>query len=127
MKNKGFIALILVVVISSLMLAFSFMQSIEFGHFFDQVQTKEYRLISHYSAYSCIDQALLNLTHDYFFITLKKIEYSDLDCYIDYVIDSNDGNNEKIISVYGRYKNIVTYSVARARLFDDHLEIISIK
>ena len=123
-KQKGFAAFILVISISSLILAFSFMQAIEYGHFFDQVQRKEYRLMAFYSAYSCIDQALLAFAHDYFFNSFKEINYKDLNCSI---ISAIDENGIKIISVYGKYKNIVFYRKAKARLFDDHLEILSIE
>src|SRR3989344_7810195 len=124
MKNKGFAAFILVISISSLMLAFSFMQSIEYGHFFDEVERKEYRLMSYYFAYACIDQALLALSHDYFFYPQHDIEFPDLYCSI---ISVTEANNEKIISVYGKYKNILVYRSATARLYDSYLEIISIE
>jgi hypothetical protein len=123
-KEKGFAAFILVTSISSLMLAFTFMNLIEYGHFFDQVQTKEYRLMSYYSAYSCIDQALLTLTRDYFFEINREIIIADLSCS---VLSVKDENGLKMISVYGNYKNIKVYRRATARLHDDHLEIISIE
>jgi hypothetical protein len=123
-NNKGFAAFILVVSISSLMLAFSFMQAIEYGHYFDAVQTKEYRLMSYYSAYSCIDQAFLALSHDYFFTTNIEIPIKDLNCVIKSVISQDD---TRIISVYGKYKNIIVYRSAVAKLFDDQLEIVSIQ
>ena len=123
-NKKGFAAFILVVSISSLMLAFSFMQAIEYGHFFDEVQNKEYRLISYYSAYSCIDQALLALAHDYFFSTNKEIEISDLNCSIVSIIDNN---GQKMILVYGKYKKVIVYRSAVARVSDNYIEVISIE
>ena len=123
-KDSGFAAFILVISISSLMLVFTFMSMVEYGHFFDEVQTKEYRLMSYYSAYSCIDQAFLALTRDYFLEIRKEFIISDLNCSILSIID---GGGLKNISVYGKYKNIMVYRRATARLYDDHLEIISIE
>jgi hypothetical protein len=122
--NKGFAALILIIYISTLMLAFSFIQGIEIGHFFDQTKAKQYRLMSYYYAYSCIDQAFLTLTHDYFFKTEKEIEFPDLNCSI---LSVSGQNAQKIIKVHGKYKNINVFRVANAHLFDDHIEIISIE
>ncbi len=124
MNTRGFAAFILVISISTLMLAFIFMQGIEYGHFFDETSTKEYRLMSYYSAYSCIDQALLGLAHDYFFLTQSEIKFSDLHCSIDSISDAHEF---KMITVHGNYKNIIVNRHATARLYDDHLEIISIE
>ena len=123
-SNNGFAAFILVITISSLFIAFSFIQSTEYGHYFDEVQNKEYRLIAYYNAYSCIDQALLVLSHDYFFTTDKKIQIIELNCSIISVFDSN---GQKMILVSGKYKKVVEYRQAIARLYDDHLEIVSIQ
>jgi hypothetical protein len=124
MNNKGFAAFILVVTISSLMLAFISIQSIEYLHFFDQVQRKQYRLMSYYFAYSCIDRALLTLSHDYFFTISTEIYYPDINCGISEV--ENISNNI-LIRVYGKYKEIIVYRRATATLYDDHLEVISIE
>jgi hypothetical protein len=126
-KNRGFVAFILVISISTLILVFSFMQSIEYGHFFDEVRTKEYRLMSYYFAYSCLDQALLALNHDFFFSIDKNIDkpidFSDLNCSIDAVYEEN---GLKVIEVYGKYKNINVYRKTKVRLFDDHIEFMQI-
>lgn len=124
MNNKGFAAFILVVSISSLMLAFSFMQAIEYSHFFDLVKKKEYRLISYYSAYSCIDQALLALSHDYFFIVNHEIRIYKLNCSI---LSVKNQNGQINILVSGKFKDTVVYRSAEARIFDDHIEVVSIK
>lgn len=123
-ENKGFAALILIIYVSTIMLIFVYLQGIEYGHFFDEVKAKEYRLMSYYFAYSCIDQALLTLTRDYFFLTDTQIEFQDLNCSIDSVKNSN---GLKMIKVHGKYKNIIVYRSAVARLYDDRLEIISIE
>ncbi|MEK7213592.1 MAG: hypothetical protein AAB637_00540 [Patescibacteria group bacterium] len=121
-KEKGFISLTLVISVSSLLLAFSFMQSIGIAHFFDQTIRKEYRLMSYYFAYSCINQALLGLSHDFFFSVDNEKSFSDLNCSIDSILDEN---GFKIIKVHGNYQNIIVYRQAKVRLFDDHIEVIS--
>ena len=122
--KQGFAAIILVISISALLLAFSFMQSIEYGHFFDEVINKENRLTAYYSALSCIDQAVLAISHDFFFTTTNIVDIPELNCSIYSVLDDD---NKKIIKVYGKYRKAVVYMNAVIRLFDDHLEIVSIE
>ncbi len=122
--NRGFIALTLVISVSALLLAFSFIQSIETAHFFDETERKEYRLMSYYYAYACIDQALLILAHDYFFTLTKPIILPDLHCTID-LITNQDG--KRTIFVHGDYQNIKVNRNAVAIVHDSYLEIIEIK
>lgn len=119
-NKKGFAAFILVVSVSAMMLAYLFISSIETGHFFDQVIKKEDRLISYYAAYSCIDKAVLILSHDYFFRTLKEIKIPELNCSIDFVFISH---NFLTITVHGDYKGIKVYKTARGILYNDHIDI----
>ena len=124
MKNKkGFVALTLVITVASLLLVFSLTQSIEIAHFFDQTERKLYRLMNHYYAYNCIDQAVLNLTHDYFYEVLTPVEMEDLRCVIDVVKKENEF---VIIETYGNFKNMRIKRSAIARLYDNKVEIISI-
>ena len=131
MKNKkyskGFASIILIIFVSSLMLALNYSQYIEYGHFFDLIQKKQYRLMNYYSAYSCIDQAILMLSHDFFLLTDENINFNEFNCVIDSITISDSNINDRIISVFGNYKNIIVYRKATVRLFDDHLEIISIQ
>ncbi len=122
--NKGFVALTLVITISSLLLAFSFMQSVDIAHFFDQTQTKQYRLMSYYSAYNCIDRAVLNLAHDYFYKVTESVEIPDLNCKISAI---KRENGLVMIEVLGNYKKIEVKRSAIARLYDNVVEIISIQ
>ena len=122
--NRGFAALILIIYISTLMLAFVYFKGIEYGHFFDEVKNKEYRLMAYYSAYSCIDKSFLILNSDYFFLTNTEIPFSDINCSINSV---KDVNGFKMIKVHGKFKNILVFREAIARLYDDRLEIISIE
>lgn len=118
--NNGFVSLTLVITISSLLLAFTYIQSIEIVHYFDMTRTKELRYINYYNAYSCIDQAILNIAHDYFYTVSSSTSVNNLNC----VIDSVNGNNDlKIIKTHGNYKNINAHRLARVRLYDDRLVI----
>ncbi len=121
--NKGFIALALVISVSAILLAFSFIQSIETAHFFDETTRKEYRLMSYYYAYACIDQALLILAHDYFFTLNQPKDLTDLHCTIDSVTNQNGNIN---IHVHGNYQNVIVYRSATAIMHDSYIEIISI-
>lgn len=122
-KNSGFIALTLVVTVATLLFVISLIQSIEIGHFFDQVRLKEYRLMNYYNAYNCIDQAVLNLAHDYFYRIATTTKMSNLNCSIDSVKEE-DG----YIYIYtrGNFKNIYVKRLAVAELYDNKVEIISI-
>lgn len=121
--KSGFIALTLVVTVSSLLLAFSFTQSIDIGHFFDQTRLKEYRLISYFNAYKCIDHAILIISHDYFYETSTPSKITDLQCSIDRVYRYGDFF---YIETHGLYKNIIVKRKAVAQVFDSKIEIYSI-
>lgn len=127
MRNKGFIALTSLVIISALIFAFEFTYSTEYVHFLDLVQKKEYRLIAYYNAYSCIDMGILMISHDYFINTSEAIVFDDLNCKIISITNSEIKNNFKIISVMGEYNKVSVFRLANVRVYDDHLEIISIK
>ena len=121
--ENGFISITFVIITSSLLLVFTYMQLIEVGHFFDQTMTKEYRLMNYYNAYSCIDQAILRLSQDYFFTTNIPIYISDMDCSINSVMREGDIVD---ILAQGEYKKIIVKRQAKVRMFDNKLEIISI-
>ncbi len=123
-NNKGFASTILVLSISALVLVLISIQSIESNHFFDEVKRKQYRLMSYYFAYSCIDQALLSISHDYFFSVSSERKYDELNCSIDSIKDDYD---KKIIKVHGIYKDIKVFRTATIRVFDNHLEILLIE
>lgn len=114
----------LMITISTLLLTFSYMQSIEIAHFFDQTQRKKYRLMNYYNAYNCIDQAILTLAHDYFYEVSVPVHISGLHCFIDMV---KSENGFKIIEATGNYKNINVKRRATAKLYDNRVEIISIE
>ncbi|HEY9583760.1 MAG TPA: hypothetical protein VJI66_02250 [Candidatus Paceibacterota bacterium] len=123
-NNEGFIALTLVITISVLLLTFSYMQSIDVAHFFDMTLRKKYRLMNYHNAWNCIDQAILNLAHDYFYEVHTPVTILDLHCSID-VVKSENGL--KIIEATGNYKNIYVQRRAIARLYDNRVEIVSIE
>jgi hypothetical protein len=104
-----------------MLLAFSYLQSIEIVSFFDQVITKEYRLMNYYNANSCIDQAMLRLSSDYFFRTNNPIKIRFLNCKIMKVYDLS---GIIIIESQGDYKDINVNRTAKIKLSDDRLELI---
>lgn len=99
------------------------MASIEVGHFYDEVITKENRLISYYAGYACIDQAVLALAHNYFFQTSKEIKIPELNCSIDTI---PNGITKRTITTHGEYKNIKVKRSAIVNMFDTGLEIVSV-
>ncbi|MES3031339.1 MAG: hypothetical protein V4697_02910 [Patescibacteria group bacterium] len=124
MKNKGFIALTLVIFVSSITLAFVAVQSIETAHFFDFTVQKKYRLMSGYFADNCVDQAVLELAHDYFFNPDVPQVVPDFHCVIDSVLPEGD---LRMISVYGEYKGVKVYRKAVARLGKTSVDLLSVE
>ncbi len=123
-RNSGFIALTTVLIVSSLILAFLYLKSTEISYFFEQVQLKKARIIIYYNIGNCIDQAILNLTKDYFYEISTTTEYFNLHCSIDMV---KEENGFKIIKASGNLKNIILKRQASVRLYDNRLEVISIE
>ncbi len=123
-ERRGFIALTLVLVISSIILAFTFIRGIETGEFFDQVELKKIRIMNYKNAYKCIDQAIINLTHDYFYEVSTSTLIYYLHCSIDMVKRENDFF---IIQTSGNYRNIIVKRKAIIRLYDNSVEIVSIE
>lgn len=111
-------------VVSSLLLAFTYIQSINVAEYFDQANRKVYRLMNYYNAYNCIDQAVLKLAQDYFFEISGPLIISDLNCSIDLVERRND---EIHIETSGIYKSINVKRSAKVKISDDKVQIISTK
>lgn len=122
--NRGFIALTLTITLSSLLLAFSFSQSIDIGHFFDQTLIKKYRLMNYYYAESCIDQAIINITHDYFYTISAPLNIPYLHCSIESI--KIEGGLRKI-ETKGTLNKIFFTRRAEVEVFDDHIGIIKIE
>lgn len=122
-NDKGFVAITLVIMVSSILLAFSSLQSIEVSEFFGQVLLKEYRLMNYYNAQSCIDQAMLKISSDYFFTLSSPISIPYLNCRI---LKVYENNGYLIIETQGSYKKIYINRIAKVKLHDNRLELISI-
>jgi len=121
MNSRGFMSLTLVITVSSIILAFSALQSLDIAQLFDQTRTKQYRLMNYYNAYSCIDQAILNLSHNYFYRVSTSTPIPYLSCSIEEVIEQNGLVS---ISAIGNYKNIDVKRSAAVRLNDFSIEVI---
>ncbi|NDE68045.1 hypothetical protein EB052_00395 [bacterium] len=65
--NEGFIALISVFIISSILMLTAILLSAHHGDRFDIALHSEYRLMAHERAYACVDTAMLRLAQDYFY------------------------------------------------------------
>ena len=123
-NNRGFVAITLVIIVSGILLAFSSLQSIEVSEFFDQVLLKEYRLMNYYNAQSCIDQAMLKISSDYFFTLSSPISIPYLNCRI---LKVYENSGYLIIETQGNYKNIYINRIAKVKLHDNRLELISVE
>lgn len=120
-KQNGFVALTLVITISSLLMAFVYIESIDSAHYFDQAVLKKYRLMNYYNAKSCVDQAILRVSQDYFFTLDRPFRIKELNCYIDSITREGD---ILIIKTYGDYMNIKVEREGRVRIYDNGVEVI---
>lgn len=121
--EKGFVALTLTLSVAGILLALVAASSIETGLFYDQALRKEYRAMNYYYAADCIDQAILSLAHDYFFITDTPIEISEYHCILLSVTAQSD---VRTISVKGNLQNADVYRNAKVRLHDQSIDILEI-
>jgi hypothetical protein len=124
LKNQGFAALTLVIFVTSNLFIFVTSNAIEASQFFDQALRKEYRAINFYNAESCIDQAILELAHDYFFLTNTPLEKKDFLCSILSV--ASEGDIRKIVA-RGDYMKAYVYRSAEVRMHPQNLEILKIE
>ena len=118
--NKGFIALTIVLFISTVMLVLASSRLIELGHFIDLVAHKEYRLMKYYNAYSCIDEAISELAHDYFFIAEIPISIPEFSCSILKILA--DGENRYILA-RGDYQKACVYrsAIVKMKIHDPNI------
>jgi hypothetical protein len=63
----------------------------------------------------------------YFIRITSEREFVELKCSILSIVQDTNHNDERIISVSEKFKNITVYRAANIRLHDDRIEIISIK
>ncbi len=122
--NKGFIALTLVLSVSGLLLGLVAASSLQSITFFDQVMRKQYRYMNYHNARNCIDQAFLELAHDYFFTTETSIFIPYFNCSILSVRAEGDLRH---ISTRGDFKKAYVYRNATARLKPHELEVVKIE
>ena len=119
--SGGFISMTLVIIVTGFILSLLLVNSLEVAQFFDQTRIKEYRLMNYYNADSCIDQAILNLSHDFFYRVSTTTQIGDFDCSIDAVYETNGLIK---IQATGNYKSILVHKSSLVKLFDNRVEVI---
>ncbi len=122
--NKGFIALTLVLSVSTLLLGLVAASSLQSFTFFDQVMKKQYRFMNRYNALNCIDQAILELAHDYFYITETARFIPHFQCSI---ISVRAEGDLRYISTRGDLEKAYIYRSAVVRMRPQELEVIEIE
>lgn len=125
MNNKdGYIAIVVSLFVSGILLALVSSLSIESVSFFDQATRKEYREMNYHNAFSCINEALIYLSHDYFFNSSKEIYLDKYNCSI---LEAKRVGDFVYINTVGNYKKANVYREATIKISDTGLEIISIQ
>lgn len=123
-NQKGFIALTVTFFITSVLLALVAVSSTESAIFFDQAMRKVYREMNYHNAYNCLDQAILGLAHDYFYIVKNSTEIPLLHCTI---ISIESLGDMRIILSRGDFQKANVYRRATVRLHTHGLEVIKIE
>src|SRR5574343_7273 len=122
--NRGFSSSILVTFMARSILAIVMTRSVSYVDFINQVSLKKLRIENYFNASNCIDRAILNITHDYFYTVSSKVDFDYLHCSIDIVEKDNDF---RIIKTTGNLRNIYVKRQAKIKLYDNRVEIISIE
>jgi hypothetical protein len=122
--NKGFVALTITLSVSGILLALVAASALDSALYFDQAIRKEYRFMNYYYAYDCIDQAILALSHDYFFSTTTPIFIPHFNCSILSVVAQGD---QRIISARGDYQRAYVYRRATIKMKIHDLEVEKIE
>lgn len=123
-RNKGFIALTIVLTVSGILLGLIFISSVESALFFDQAMKKQYRTMNYYHAYSCIDQAVLILSHDYFFNPSYPLIIPELNCSI---LSVYENGNMRTIKTVGDFMDANVYRQASVKMSVHGPEVLSIE
>lgn len=107
-KNKGFIALISIILVSAALMAAVLQNTAATASAFDEANRKEHRFLAIQSALACLDQAVLELTHDYFFSvsaasSSSGVSYQERQCSIVLVGETaggipGDGRDEIMVA-----------------------------
>ncbi len=131
MKNKGFISLTIVLIISGILFVLVSYSSLESANYFDQAIHKEYRIMNHYYAKTCIDQAIIMLAHDYFFEINNANEIIDFPYYHCQILQVKNDNNSDIntrkILTLGNYMKANVYMNAEVKIYDNRIDIIKVE
>lgn len=123
-KNKGFIALTLTLSVAGILLILVAASALDALTLFDQALRKEYRALNYYYAGDCLDQGILMLAQDYFFLVTSPLEIPDYNCQI---VSVEDQNGLKIITAKGNLQNADVYRRATVRLLSHGLDVIKIE
>ena len=122
--NKGFAALTLTISVAGTLLALIAISSISTAQFFDLTMKKVYREMNYHNAYSCIDQAILSLAHDYFLTISEPKFLADFECSILSITKEGDLRH---IQTRGDYQKAYVYRQATVRLKTHTLEVVKIE
>ncbi len=105
-QKRGFVALVGIVLLTSIMLGLVIYSSTEKIIFNDILTKKIYRTMNYYFAYNCVDQAKLKIKIDYFLIINNTISIPELNCSI---VSVNKINSTFKIITKGDYMNATVY------------------
>lgn len=121
--QSGFVATIVVVIISTILLLTAVGASSRMALLYDSVMHSEYRLASFVSAYTCMDQAVLALAQDYFYS--PRVDGDALPvshCVIDSI--ARGGGSVVTITTTGLFVGIRTRIVATVQLESNFVKIL---
>lgn len=134
-KNKGFIALVSVVLVSAALMAAVLQNTAAAASAFDEANRKEYRAQAIQAALTCLDQTVLELTHDYFFFVSSTsssagVSYEERQCSIASVGETAGGipgDGRDAIMVAGFSSGITAMAEAEVLLSAGKINLVSEK
>jgi hypothetical protein len=131
-QNRGFAALISVVLVSAALMAAVLQNTNTIAVLFDEANHKQYRLSATQSALWCLDTAVLEITHDYFFevASSSPVSYPISHCSIVSVgetIGSVAGSGYVTVIVTGKSNNIMATIIVQVLLSDRKISLLSEK
>lgn len=130
MGSRGFVALISVVLVSAYLMAAVLQNTTIVADIFDEANHKQYRLSAAQSALACLDQSILEFTHDYFFeiAASSGVSYQSAHCSIVSAGETAGGvpgDGRETIVVSGTSHDVTATIVAQVLLSNQKISLVS--
>jgi hypothetical protein len=117
--KKGFIALVAILIVSSFALVMSLASGVASYALIEQVNKKEYRMMSKWYARSCMDIAMLELAHDYF--AFVQPPGREIKLYFCTILTISGSDDVRVIKTVGHYGGVSVPLEREVKLYQDFI------